>query len=349
MSLFKRRGSKYFTVKIKVAGKWRQFKTSLTSKAKAKEYKNRLIAEYVNFDEGKRKGNYLFVEDLLDIYRDKTRREKSEATLRGEKSLINKLKRFFKGYRLEDVTRTVLLDFQEKRLSTVKKNIDGKEVCVSPRTVQSEMVLLQHAFNLAFKDWDLIDFKPFEKVRIVKPARKPKRYLELEEQDLLLEKVDPCYRDLFVLAFDTGLRRTNLKDLEWSWIDFVNRVIRVPETKNKEPISVVMTERVYKTLNRIKNSSSCHIQFVFFNKATGKKFHPDTFTKVARRTADKLGWKDVNFHTSRHSFCSILGIEGASGPAIMDAAGHKDPKTSSHYTNLNLERRRKTIKLLERP
>jgi integrase len=297
----------------------------------------------------KPQGKDLFISDLLDLYHKRTEREKAKATLKSEKSLRKTLNRFFGHFRLSEVTRSILLDHIERRLSTVKKAVEGEIIYISARTVRAEMVLFQHAFNLAYSEWDLIDFNPFEKVRLPKVKRKPKRYLEFEEQDLLIEAVEPKYRDIFIVAYDSGLRRRNINELEWNQVDLGKKVIRIPETKNKEPIDVPMTGRVFDALNRIKGSLNVNIKWVFFNPQTGKAFHPDTFTDIARRAADKLGWKDVNFHTSRHSVCSILAINGATEKDIMEAAGHKDPKTSSHYTRTNLERKKKTIMLLERP
>ncbi len=75
----------------------------------------------------------------------------------------------------------------------------------------------------------------------VKSPKEPKgrvRYLKPEEQKRLLDALTiPAYLwSLVLVAIPTGMRRGNLVDMRWDWIDVDNRLITIPRTKNDDPV-----------------------------------------------------------------------------------------------------------------
>jgi hypothetical protein len=57
--------------------------------------------------------------------------------------------------------------------------------------------------------------------------------------------------DKMVLARNTGLRRANLFRAQWSWVDWLNRVVRVPRTKNNQAHAVPLNDTAHETLRRL--------------------------------------------------------------------------------------------------
>ncbi len=64
----------------------------------------------------------------------------------------------------------------------------------------------------------------------------------------------------------TGLRRGNLLGLRWSWIDWDNRVIRVPRTKNGKPHAVPLSATAYATLKRLWDAKQDEIYVFVYRK-----------------------------------------------------------------------------------
>ncbi len=58
----------------------------------------------------------------------------------------------------------------------------------SPRTLNYELALMSHAFNLAIKEWEWVKENPVAKVSKEKVNNHIERWLTLEEQKNLLDK-----------------------------------------------------------------------------------------------------------------------------------------------------------------
>lgn len=61
----------------------------------------------------------------------------------------------------------------------------------------------------------------------------------------------PFLREAIELSVLTGLRRGNLLGLQWEWVDWLNRVVRVPRSKSGKPHAVPLNARAYATLQRL--------------------------------------------------------------------------------------------------
>jgi len=73
------------------------------------------------------------------------------------------------------------------------------------------------------------------------------RYLTEEEYNRLIEaartvKTSPCLAEKIILSVHTGLRRGSLFCLRWDSVDFLNRVVRIPRTKER-PATCASPER----------------------------------------------------------------------------------------------------------
>lgn len=85
------------------------------------------------------------------------------------------------------------------------------------------------------------------------------RYLTRDEYTRLIDAAktvgtSPYLVEKIVLAVHTGLRRGSLFNLRWDQIDFENRVMRIPRTKNGRPLSVPLNATALATLQTIHAS-----------------------------------------------------------------------------------------------
>ena len=84
---------------------------------------------------------------------------------------------------------------------------------VGDTTINHELRLLRHAYNLAVKEWELLDTTPFAKASIPKGNVKRVRYRSEEEEKRLLAHLPDWLRPVVVIARDTGLRLSNIANL----------------------------------------------------------------------------------------------------------------------------------------
>jgi len=96
-------------------------------------------------------------------------------------------------------------------------------VDVSPATVNPEVALLKHMFNLA-ETWGA--FRSTNRVRMVKLFDEDiVRVLNLEEEGRLLSHCSPYLQDLILFAINTGLRAGDILNLRWEEVDLETSVI----------------------------------------------------------------------------------------------------------------------------
>src|SRR5699024_635102 len=182
-----------------------------------------------------------------------------------------------------------------------------------------------------------------------KKERKLPDTLSMEEVDRLLdikgnEPLDYRNRAMIELLYATGLRVTELIDLQISDVHITMGFIRCIGKGNKErivPLGDIATEAVEqymqkyrRVLMKYKNSH----QYVFVNHH-GRPLSRQGFWKILRKIATEAGFeKQISPHTLRHSFASHLLENGADLRAVQEMLGHSDISTTQIYTHVTNKR-----------
>lgn len=148
-------------------------------------------------------------------------------------------------------------------------------------------------------------------------------------------------------ALLTGMRRSELFNLEWSDIDFRNRAITVNNkedwhTKNYEPRTIPMNDFLYGILIKLPHHISS--SYVFF-KPDGSRFR-DIGARF-KRVLKRAGLPDIRFHDLRHTFASHLVMAGVDLPTVQKLLGHRDIKTTMRYAHLASDHLRSAVERLD--
>lgn len=297
----------------------------------------KVIAEGTFFD--KKKGEYLTVKGLLDLYVEKhSVNNKKPETVKNESFLIRQINKRLGDKMIREVGPLDIEGYISRR------GEDG----VGDVTIHHELALMRHAYSLAVKRWDLLEKTPFDKVKLPSGENRRIRYLKPNEEEKLYEHLKK-HRWLFsavVIAIETGFRRINLCELKWPQIDFKERLIRIGKTKNGGPIHQPMTDGVYRELLKLWSTPNRHPNYVFFLNSRPKVVRPlqrDTVSKAFKKEAIKAGIVDFRWHDLRHDFCSKLFQGGETLGNVAEAAGHKDLDTTRGYSHLDVTAKRKII------
>lgn len=143
---------------------------------------------------------------------------------------------------------------------------------------------------------------------------------------------------LIQVAFCTGLRAGNLRELRWQDVDMEAGLIRVEKTKNGNPITAVLSSAARSELARLPSQKPGEL--VFCNRA-GQPFH---WRGLWLRVIDQAGFEGVTFHTLRHSCGSALASAGVGQAAIMEALNHRTLHASRRYLHLNVSARAEIVR-----
>ncbi|MBU1061239.1 MAG: tyrosine-type recombinase/integrase [Candidatus Omnitrophica bacterium] len=204
------------------------------------------------------------------------------------------------------------------------------------KTINSENALLRMIFKLAIQ-WGHLDKNPTDGVSKFKiPKKNPPRFLTTEECEKLLNNCGEWLYPIFYTFLNTGLRKSELENLEWSDIDFSRKKIKVsikedwsPKTNERE---IPISNGLYPLLKEHKNKSESN--YVFPGE-DGKKIFKNRLLKRIKTLAKKIELGDnVGVHTLRHTFASHLVMKGVDLATIKQLLGHSDIETTMIYSHL---------------
>ena len=214
--------------------------------------------------------------------------------------------------------------------------------------------MLRRLFNWAIEQGLTAD-NPVRRVKFFRADVKRLRYLTEDEYKLLLAEAakvtrSPFLRDAIELAVHTGLRRGNLLGLQWSWVDWENRVIRVPRTKNGKPHAVPLSATAYATLKRLCGRAS---RTRSMSSSTGRASSLPPRSRTSRTASTRRSRTPASrtsrWHDMRHTFASWLVMRGASLRAVGELLGHQTLQMTMRYAHLSPGYLTNEIQLLDGP
>jgi integrase/recombinase XerD len=212
---------------------------------------------------------------------------------------------------------------------------------------------LKAAFNRAI-DWDYLEKNPFCKVKVSREKKVVPIFLNENEFQLIVDVTCKyTLKELFSVAFFTGMRLSEIINLRWEEVKFDERIILVKNTstfttKNKKdriiPINSKIMEIFYDLKNKIFDDK--HNVYVFLGPRR-IKYNADFVSKEFKESVRKTSVnQQVHFHTLRHSFASNLVQKGASLYVVKELLGHEDIKTTQIYAHLQRENLFNAVDLL---
>lgn len=191
---------------------------------------------------------------------------------------------------------------------------------------------------------------PLASIKTPKQEKRLPRFLTVEEINQLLATPDDNTllgardRAMLEAVYSTGIRVSELVDLNIGDIDFTNQAIRIKGKGKKQRVSPIgltalMAIRKYLEMrNADPRSASFDADALFVNKH-GQRLS----TRSVRRKLDKYLTEcgldpSISPHTLRHSFATHMLENGADLRSIQELLGHQSLSTTQIYTHLTAKR-----------
>jgi integrase len=143
-------------------------------------------------------------------------------------------------------------------------------------------------------------------------------------------EITPWHAALFRCLVLTGMRRDELRTLEWKWVDLDRKVFSLPDSKVGRrdipitaPVLAVLT-----SVTRLERNPH-----VFCGAKPGRPVV--NVAKAWKRVLAASGIAHARPHDLRHTAASVGVASGASLPLIGGVLGHRSSKTTERYAHLS--------------
>jgi integrase len=262
--------------------------------------------------------------------------------IKSRKFYVNQLhqlewwKSYLGAFLLSNVEAAQIAEFRDKLIAPP----NGKSVATGNRYLAA----LSHVYSIAFREWGWVDENPVRKVSRLKEPRGRTRFLDINEQRVLLEackkSTNPHLLLAVLMAISTGARQMEILGLQWKDVDFDRAQALLVHTKNGEQRSIPLVPSVLKLLQERYLQTVPRSPFVFSN---------DNYTRPARihwvfqKTVRQVGLEDFRFHDLRHTAASYLAMSGATLTEIAEILGHKTLQMVKRYSHISIPHTRKVI------
>lgn len=174
-------------------------------------------------------------------------------------------------------------------------------------------------------------------------TRKIPEFLTSEEQELLINVFNTRYfnsyrnKTMIQLFLDTGLRVSEMADLQWKHINMMSGQLKVVEGKGNKDRMLWVSDKMLELLGLWKEKQTEKLgkcEYVFTTRDKGQLNVRD-IREMVTKYASKAGiTKDVSPHTLRHSFATDLLRATSNIRLVQKALGHSDLSTTMIYTHI---------------
>ncbi len=195
--------------------------------------------------------------------------------------------------------------------------------------------------------WNLIKENPCKLVKLPKEQQQRREYLTLSElQTVLTFTRLQVLKDIYLFAFQTALRLSELLNLRWSDVSINDGIITVGSesfrTKSRKIRTIPLSSEAIEILKRRFPKYINPVDDFVFTKKEGKQYSANFVSKNFKRALRRAGISEnVCFHSLRHSSISHALNNGAPLSAVKDFAGHSSIQTTQNYLHTNMDDLRK--------
>ena len=270
---------------------------------------------------------------FYDYYLDFVERKRKEGinpeTIRVYMTTYNMMKEFRKEFRICDVSLSLIEKFDD-HMREINGNSSGGR---NPKHKNLRTVILDiQKHNIPIENPYRFFKMPNSEVKEI--------YLDKSELHRLIEytkRFAPTTKEYQILKMYQfscfcGLRFSDAMDLEWRHIDFQNNLIRKIMIKTKtEVITPLFPMACEILLEKIRHKAIKDTDKIFYQYAE------PTVNQTLRKQTRLAGIdKHITYHSSRHTFATLLVMDGVDIYKISKYLGHKSVNMTQRYLKYDL-------------
>lgn len=277
-------------------------------------------------------------DEMMNRYFDERSALKSPKSCIRDKSALKHLLPVFGSKLLVDVTPKELAAYK------VQRRAEG----AAAATINKELQLVRHAFNVAMREWEWCQGNPMHRVALERVHNEVDRWLTMEEEARLMAASSPWLQEIILFALNTGMRQGEILNLHWEHVDFARGVLVVMKSKNGTRRTIPLMTPVYKLLSDMQLRTGL-TKGPVFHSPRGNSIKARYLVREFCKVRDKAGIPDFRFHDMRHTLATRLVQQGVDLYTVQRILGHKTGVMTQRYAHHSPESLRVGLSVLERP
>lgn len=216
-------------------------------------------------------------------------------------------------------------------------------------TIARKLSAIRSFFKFLVKKGFLLQ-NPAELILTPKQNKTIPVYLSVDEIFRLLDSIQTDTlaglrnRAIFETLYSSGIRVSELAEMEISDVDFSAAVVRVFGKGNKQRIVPVGQKALtaitaYRTqLQKQAGLETVKSGPLFLNRFH-KRLSPRSVDRILKKLVDAVGLlTPISPHALRHTFATHMLDAGADLRAVQELLGHKSLSTTQKYTHVSIDR-----------
>ncbi len=315
---------------------------------KSTETRDRKIAEKIyhkamtDVAEGKwferSPGEEITFKEMMEKYlSEHSSRSKSVSSSRRDRSLAAHLVDAFGNLTVSEVSPKDIAKYKTKRRN------EG----AAAQTVNLELALMRHAYNLAIRELEWLRENPVQKVSREKVSNIIERWLTYEEEERLLNSSLKWLSEILTLGIETGLRQSELLTLQWHNVDLQKKTIIILEQKNKGKDTIPLSEKAMEILRARAKVRHIRSNLVFYTE-NGTPIDARNLLRAFYSAAKKAGLQDIRWHdATRHTFATRLVQGGVDIYTVQKLGRWKNISMVMRYAHHHPESLRPAVEVLD--
>ncbi len=260
--------------------------------------------------------------------------------LKGDIEKLQYLDRFLGSLTLDEISDDVLeLIIRTKRAEIIAKR--GAKARPAA-TLNRFRALIRSILRRAINKWRWIDRMPCV-IELEEENNARTRWITPDQARKLLAALPDHQRVVVLLALATGLRQSNVLNLEWVEVDFDLGEILIPteKAKGKKPIHVTLNETALQVL---RSQLGLHPDKVFTYRGLPLRNANNRAWRKALKTA---GITDFRWHDLRHTWASWLYQQGTSLHLIKEMGAWESLEMVQRYIHASSKQRRQHARIID--
>lgn len=261
-------------------------------------------------------------QELADEYKEKVSQKKRSYCT--EKYNIDILTEKFGGLKLHRIDKETV-----EAVQTFVLEERGAKKATANRYAAIFLNMLTYAYN-----------KKWISLVVLEEARSAKKFPEVtpdvtpltpEECTALIRKAPAHIRLALVIGIYTGLRRKDILKMTWSDINFATGVISIHVSKTANTATELLKIQMSDTLRIFLETAERKSEFVVCKPCGGQFKTIKESWDMARKA---IGKPQLRLHDLRHTFASLLVMNGTDIYTISKMLGHSSIEMSKRYAHL---------------